>query len=160
MVEEKIRKQAVRLLNPFRGVMNIIEYKGAEAVTIDGINWDIYVRDMSLTEDLDQNQDMLISEIRFGRWSAEKGLTRGSLYPSEDFNELERQGRKVYEYLLECAHEVPFALTDRYELWLLDESSEPLALLNSQYCNQKFITIYLSHGPLEMHAANFSWQTA
>jgi len=44
MFEEKISNQAVRLLNSFHGVMNIIEYKGGEAVTLAGVNWDILLR--------------------------------------------------------------------------------------------------------------------
>ena len=32
-----------RLLNPFRGSMCCIQYRSAEAVTADGIKWDIYV---------------------------------------------------------------------------------------------------------------------
>jgi heat shock protein HspQ len=43
---------AQHLLNPFRGVMNIIEHEGAEAVTTDGLHRDIYVRDTTLVEDL------------------------------------------------------------------------------------------------------------
>ena len=131
--QKQVNKHAVRLLNPFRGVMNIIEYQGAEAVTIDGVNWDIYVKDMSLTRDLEQSPNMLITEIRFGHWSAESGLKRGPMYPSEDFNEMERQGLVVYEFLLQHAQEVPFELTDHYELWLLDQNDQPLALLGSAF---------------------------
>jgi hypothetical protein len=129
----QILRHAVRLLNPFRGVMNIIEYKGAEAVTIDGVNWDIYVRDMSLTDDLEQSSNMLITEIRFGHWSARNGLKRGSFYPSENFNEMERQGQLVYDYLLLHADKIPFALDDQYELWLLDQNEQPLALIGSAF---------------------------
>lgn len=39
-----IRCYAQRLLNPFRGVKNVIEYQAAEAVTVDGLHRDIYVR--------------------------------------------------------------------------------------------------------------------
>lgn len=131
--QNRIRQHAVRLLNPFRGVMNIIEYEGAEAVTIDGVNWDIYVKDMSLTRDMEQTPNMLITEIRFGHWSRESGLKRGSIYPSEDFNEMERQGMVVYEYLLQHAEEAPFALDDDFELWLLDQFDQPLALLGSSF---------------------------
>jgi len=128
-----IKKQAVRLLNPFRGVMNIIEYEGAEAVTIDGVNWDIYVRDISLTRDLDETRNILITEIRFGHWSQQTGLRRGPIYPSDDFELMEQQGSRVYQYLLDHHHEIPFALSDRYELWLLDQKYQPLALLGSSY---------------------------
>jgi hypothetical protein len=129
----QIQRHAVRLLNPFRGVMNIIEYKGAEAVTIDGINWDIYVKDMSLTRDMEQSPDMLITEIRFGHWSQASGLRRGPIYPSEDFNAMEQQGLVVYEYLLQHAQQAPFPLTDDFELWLLDQNDQPLALLGSSF---------------------------
>jgi hypothetical protein len=129
----QIQRHAVRLLNPFRGVMNIIEYQGAEAVTIDGINWDIYVKDMSLTRDLEQSPNMLITEIRFGHWSETSGLRRGPIYPSEDFDEMERQGLVVYQYLLHHAQDMPFMLNDDFELWLLDQNDQPLALLGSAF---------------------------
>lgn len=122
---------AQRLLNPFRGVMNIIEYQGAEAVTTDGFHWDIYVRDMTLVEDLANSRKVQTSDIRYGSWSPEQGLKRGALYPSEDFKQLEMLGARVYEYLLDHHDCVPFTLRDHYELWLLDRSHRPLALLNS-----------------------------
>ena len=147
MTEQKalIHKHAVRLLNPFRGVMNIIEYKGAEAVTIDGVNWDIYVKDMSLTRDLEQSPNMLITEIRFGHWSHSSGLRRGSIYPSEDFDEMEQQGLVVYEYLLQHARDIPFTLDDDFELWLLDHNEQPLALLGSSFsANRLYYDLPLS----------------
>lgn len=56
-----IRCYSQRLLNPFRGAMNIIEYQGAEAVTVDGVHWDIYVRDLALVADI-QNPSRLTLE--------------------------------------------------------------------------------------------------
>ncbi len=32
---------AQRLLNPYRGTMHVIKYEAAEAVTLDGVHWDI-----------------------------------------------------------------------------------------------------------------------
>ena len=57
-----------RLLNPFRGVMNFITYESAEAVTTDGVHWDIYVIDGELLEGL-EGKNILTSEIRYGSWS-------------------------------------------------------------------------------------------
>ena len=122
---------AQRLLNPFRGVMNIIECQGAEAVTTDGLHWDIYVRDTDLVEDIANSNKVQTSDIRYGNWSEKKGLTRGAIYPSDDFKVLEHRGAIVYEYLLKHHKEIPFALKDNIELWLLDEDGQPLALLNS-----------------------------
>jgi len=122
---------AQRLLNPFRGVMNVIECQGAEAVTTDGVHWDIYVRDTDLVQDLANSTRVQTSDIRYGSWSRERGLKRGTLYPSEDFRVLEQRGAVVYHALLERHAEVPFALMDRFELWLLDTAGLPLALLHS-----------------------------
>ena len=74
-----------RLLNPFRGVINVNKYQSAEAVTTDGINWDIYVSNEELLKDLDDSQRVQISDIRYGKWSKQKGLKRGPLYPSKGF---------------------------------------------------------------------------
>lgn len=122
---------AQRLLNPFRGVMNIIEHQGAEAVTTDGLNWDIYVRDTTLVEDLANSHKVQTSDIRYGSWSKERGLKRGAIYPSDDFKLLEHRGAIVYEYLLQHDQDIPFPFKDNYELWLLDKQGMPLALLNS-----------------------------
>jgi len=127
---------AQRLLNPFRGVMNIIEQQGAEAVTTDGLHWDIYVRDTTLVADLADGHTVQTGDIRYGSWSQQQGLKRGAIYPSNDFKLLEHRGAIIYEYLLDHFHEVPFALRDHYELWLLDGQGLPLALLHSATCEQ------------------------
>ncbi len=122
---------AQRLLNPFRGVMNIIAYQGAEAVTTDGVHWDIYVRDTELVQDLANSNRVQTSDIRYGSWSLQQGLKRGALYPSDDFKILEHRGAVVYEHLLKRHRQVPFPLTDNLELWLLDSDGRPLGLLHS-----------------------------
>ena len=128
----RFRSYAQRLLNPFRGVMNIIECQGAEAVTTDGRHWDIYVRDTDLVEDIDNGHKVQTSDIRYGRWSLKDGLKRGAIYPSEDFKVLEHRGALVYEHLLKHYQDLPFPLQDSIELWLLDADSLPLALLSSE----------------------------
>jgi hypothetical protein len=40
-----------RLLNPFRGIMNVVEMPDADAVTIDASHWDLYVGDTELSQD-------------------------------------------------------------------------------------------------------------
>lgn len=120
---------AQRLLNPFRGVMHIIRYESAEAVTLDGAHWDIYVSDDTLLAGLQVNRWTQITDIRYGSWSLEKGLKRGPLYPSDDFMRMEEMGATVYEHLTRVHRQVPFVLKDHYELWLLDALYRPLALL-------------------------------
>lgn len=127
---------AQRLLNPFRGVMNIIAYQGAEAVTTDGVHWDIYVRDTELVQDLANSNKVQTSDIRYGSWSPQQGLKRGALYPSDDFKVLEHRGAIVYEHVLKHYRQVPFPLRDSFELWLLDSAGQPLGLLNSALSEQ------------------------
>jgi len=128
----QIECYAQRLLNPFRGVMHTIRYQSAEAITTDGIEWDIYVANDALLDGLGRaGRRAMISDIRYGHWSAEKGLKRGPLFPSDDFKRLEHMGALVYEHLLKVYREVPFNFRDCFELWLLDRNDRPLALLHS-----------------------------
>jgi hypothetical protein len=128
----QIECYAQRLLNPFRGVVHVIRYESAEAVTTDGIEWDIYVANDALLDGLGRaGKRAQISDIRYGHWSAEKGLKRGPLYPSDDFRRLEDMGAVVYEHLLRVHREVPFQFRDQFELWLLGRDNQPLALLHS-----------------------------
>jgi hypothetical protein len=128
----QIECYAQRLLNPFRGVVHTIRFQSAEAVTTDGIEWDIYVANDALLDGLGRaGKRAQISDIRYGHWSAEKGLKRGPLFPSDDFRRLENMGAVVYEHLLRVHREVPFRFRDPFELWLLDRNDQPLALLHS-----------------------------
>lgn len=128
----RIECYAQRLLNPFRGAMHVVRYASAEAVTTDGVEWDIYVANDALLDDLGHaGKRAQISDIRYGRWSAEKGLKRGPLYPSDDFRRLEEMGAVVYEHLLRVHRELPFRFRDAFELWLLDRDDRPLALIHS-----------------------------
>ena len=128
---ETVYCYAQRLLNPFRGVTNIVRYQSAEAVTMDGVHWDIYVANDALKQGLDATHNIQISDIRYGSWSREQGLKRGPIFPSDEFRRLEHMGAIAYEHLLDVADSAPFELRDRYEYWLLDENGQPLALLNS-----------------------------
>ena len=120
-----------RLLNPFRGIVNTVKYQSAEAVSTDGIVWDIYVSNDLLTEGLETNTRIQTSDIRYGKWSREHGLVRGPIFPSEDFKYLEHQGAVALSHLQLLHDKVPFLMQDIYEFWLLDQQNMPLALLDS-----------------------------
>lgn len=128
---------AQRLLNPFRGAMHIIRYASAEAVTTDGVHWDIYVSNDALLRDLPQDCRVQTSDIRYGSWSAAQGLKRGPINLYRDFLVMEEMGARVYEHLLQVHEQVPFPYADRFELWLLDRAGEPLALLASACTEQE-----------------------
>ena len=131
MKEMRIEYYSQRLLNPFRGVMNVIRYRAAEAVTTDGIGWEIYVSNDELLAGLDPHTHVQTSDIRYGHWSQQGGLKRGPIFPSEDFKRMEAMGAVVYAALLQHHAQLPFPLRDRYELWLLDRAQQPLCLLDS-----------------------------
>jgi len=120
-----------RLLNPFRGVMNVIRFEAAEAVTTDGVRWEIYVNNDDLLKGLPTGQYIQTSDIRYGSWTQEEGLCRGPIFPSSDFKRLEEMGAIVYEAVLDLHDSLPFGFSDTYELWLLDTDQQPLALLHS-----------------------------
>ncbi|MBT8126844.1 MAG: hypothetical protein HKP12_00830 [Gammaproteobacteria bacterium] len=131
MIDTEIQCYSQRLLNPFRGVVNIIRYQYAEAVTSNGVHWDIYVSNDSLLDGLVSKGSVQTSDIRYGRWSKHTGLTRGPIYPSDEFFMLEAMGAVVYQHLLKVYDQLPFPFMDTIELWLLDKEKKPLALLNS-----------------------------
>ncbi|TCJ16357.1 hypothetical protein EZJ19_05510 [Parasulfuritortus cantonensis] len=123
---------AQRVLNPFRGVMQVVRHQAAEAVSMDGVHWDIYVSNDTLLAGTEgASGPVQVSEARFGRWSAGTGLARGPLHPSEDFYRMERMGMVLYEHLRRLHEQVPFPFRDRYERWLLTRTGEPLVLLDS-----------------------------
>ena len=120
-----------RLLNPFRGITNTIRYQSAEAVTADGVHWDIYVSNDGLREGLPRSSRIQVSDIRYGAWTFDTGLQRGPRCPTDEFMQMERLGDSAYEHLLKVHQQAPFPYEDRFELWLLDSKDRPLALIDS-----------------------------
>jgi hypothetical protein len=132
-----------RILNPFRGVMNIITTETADAVTIDGVNWSLYIHDTfgSHHDDPEEFAKIEMPDIRFGEWNKKNGLRRAPVLPSYYYDEIQQVGADLLEAVFEYADKIPFAFSDNYELWLLDEEhDQPLALLDS-VCSKQEIYI-------------------
>jgi hypothetical protein len=103
------RYYAVRRLNPYRGVVQIVDIGQAEARSVDGVIWHLRA---------DDGQGWVRP---VGVWAAGEGLKAGvgERYPA------------LLE-ALESRPDQPFAMVDTTELWLLDKANGlPLALLNS-----------------------------
>ena len=127
-----------RILNPFRGVMNIISTGGADAVTIDGRNWTLYIHDNfdCPTDDPEEFFEIEMPDIRFADWNKNTGLKRSPLIASYHYSEIQAIGQALLNAVLQYADLCPYPFADKYELWLLDQkTSEPLALLDSA-CKQ------------------------
>jgi len=132
-----------RILNPFRGVMNIISIGGADAVTIDGYHWTLYIHDTfdCPTDDPEEFFEIDMPDIRFGDWDEKSGLKPSPLIDSYHYNEIQAIGHVLLDAVKQHAGQCPFAFEDKYELWLLDEKTrEPLALLDS-VCKQSEIGV-------------------
>lgn len=129
----EIRAYAVRRVNPFIGVLQVIETEGGRAISSNGVVWEIELR----TERSDMwgslNKDTKEAVFyRFGLWSEEEGLVNRPLAPHLDRDPLTIQ----CEILIKCIEEriqyLPFKLVDNRELWLFDkEERQPIALLAS-----------------------------
>lgn len=130
---------AQRLLNPFRGAMHTVKYDAAEAVTVDGRHWDIYVSNDALLKGLDHHAHPQVGDIHYGSWSVAEGLRRGRRRVGHDFRYMEAQGDALCEHLAALNDHIPFVFKDEFELWLLDRAAQPLALLHSVFAPDEIV---------------------
>lgn len=131
--EDPYRYYAVRRLNPFRGVIQVAGNDQARALSPNGQEWEIQIRaerpDMwgagSAGEPVTQF-------LRFGVWSASRGLKRVPAHPLLDLTTMLGRTEELTRSLALEGKNLPFPLLDRFELWLLDGIERmPLALLAS-----------------------------
>ncbi|MCG6939344.1 MAG: hypothetical protein LJE83_14380 [Gammaproteobacteria bacterium] len=129
----EVRAYAVRRVNPFLGVLQVIETPGGRAISSNGVVWEIELRTerSGMWGSLNQDAKQAVY-YRFGLWSADDGLVNRPLAPHLDREQLTSQ----YEFLIQSIQQrlqyIPFKLIDNRELWLFDkEKRQPLALLAS-----------------------------
>jgi hypothetical protein len=131
-VETGIQTLALRRLDPFRGVIQLVIAGSARAASSDGWNWEIQVY-------ADRPGDLWASEagprrqglFRFGRWSPEHGLERVPVNPILDNARIIPAAEYLLRRLEPARAGLPFPLADHWERWVLDRSGRPLALLES-----------------------------
>lgn len=129
-----VRYYSQRMLNPFRGLMYVVETENADAVTVDGIHWDLYVDNIELLHEAYREgyEDISVPDIKFGTWSRHNGLTRAPLISTLSFDAVQAAGEALLNAVRELETRLPFPGGDDMELWLLDHTGQPLALLNSR----------------------------
>lgn len=121
-------RYAVRRLNPFRGVVRVLDLGEARALSVDAANWELQVKverpigwgslNLGRTETL---------YSRYGAWSAAEGLASYPVHPTLERRRVHRLAEDLVAALAACGDEFP--LTDRFEHWLLDRLTDmPLAL--------------------------------
>jgi hypothetical protein len=120
---------AIRRLNPFLGVLQMIEIDGGRASTTNGVVWHIELQTTKPTAwgSLSASEEQK-SWFLFGLWSEKEGLVKAPTSSSRK----DLTVAQLNKAILNHQHELPFALADHRELWLLDEKQQkPLALLMS-----------------------------
>ena len=121
---EGVHRYAVRRVNPFRGVMQVIKAEEGRALSCNGIVWEILVR-ATQGNSLGSLGDNNKTYYRFGMWSMQDGLMKrsNSPVPDEDYFELVSKCETLIEHVREHLHQMPFELEDDLELWLLQGQS-------------------------------------
>lgn len=121
-----------RLVNPFRGILSVVETEDADAVSSDGVHWALYIH--GDTEDVRMSdgslRDVVLPDIKFGDWSAKDGLKRAPVRNVADMNRIDAIGSHLLEAVKRATSRLPFPLRDQDEFWLLDMQARPLALLH------------------------------
>ena len=133
--KEVLRVYAIRRVNPFLGVMQIVEAEEGRALSCNGVVWEILVRaTLGSTRSSLSQVDKKKTYYRFGMWSINDGLMKRASSPAadQDYFELASKCEKLVEYVREHHCQLPFHLEDNIELWLFgSDTQKPLALLSS-----------------------------
>lgn len=122
---------AKRLLNPYRGLLQVVASEQLRALSFDGRQWELqFLCDMRKMKPNQPGYVPRFQYARIGRWDADGGFKPYPLDPAIDRDAVTSATGEVLEVL---AHvQVPLPQDDVYELWLLDEQKHlPLALLAS-----------------------------
>jgi hypothetical protein len=132
---EVVRNYAIRRVNPFRGVMQVIESEEGRALSCNGVVWEILVRaTKGNTSDMPADHATSKTYYRFGLWSMGDGLMKRSNSPAagQDYFELMSKCETLVDRVQARHDQLPFQLEDSLELWLFDSDSQrPFALLSS-----------------------------
>ena len=125
------RCYAVRRVNPFEGVLQVVEGHDARAYSPNGHIWQIQVlarrpdhtwRSFSDVQPIEQF-------FNFGLWDAQGGLQRVPANPVMDIGAMAAAAGRVTDILRQRLERLPFPLIDAYECWATDYRGNPVALL-------------------------------
>jgi len=130
-MSEQTVKYAVRRLNPFQGMVQVVELGDARALSLGGEHWEIQVRcaQPEHTWRSANQGEPVMRFLRFGTWSIETGLRQAAVSPILNMDLLLRASAAITQVLPQCLRVLPFPSADRHELWLMDAEAKPFALL-------------------------------
>ncbi|MDJ0739478.1 MAG: hypothetical protein QNJ91_07160 [Gammaproteobacteria bacterium] len=125
------RHYAVRRVNPFDGVLQVVETHNGRAYSPDGRVWQVQV----LTQRPDHtwhsfNHVAPIEQFfNFGLWDADDGLRKVPANPVMDIGGMRDAADVLIAALRQLDAELPFPLIDVHECWSTDYAGDPVALL-------------------------------
>ncbi len=121
---------AIRRVNPFLGVLQIVETEDGRASSVNGLSWEIEVSELIDMDQVEGSPFVEKNYYRHGLWSDEQGLICRPLSLTDSNEEFISQAERVIQTLQHHLKQLPFKITDQFEFWLLDkEDNQPLALL-------------------------------
>ncbi|MCB1802504.1 MAG: hypothetical protein KDI82_12505 [Gammaproteobacteria bacterium] len=126
-----LRYFAVRRVNPFDGVLQVVETGTARAYSPDGRVWQIQVLAQRPDHTWRSFSDMPAVQqfFNFGLWDAADGLHRIPANPVLDIGGMTLAAQALCAQLESLESELPFTLTDEFECWSTDADGRPIALL-------------------------------
>lgn len=128
---DNARHYAVRRVNPFDGVLQVVEIGGARAYSPDGSIWQIQVLAQRPDHTWRSFADVAPIEqyFNFGLWDTQGGMHRVPANPIMDIGAMTDAADRLASVLLTLYDRVPFPLVDHYECWSTDHRGDPVALL-------------------------------
>ena len=129
----ELRCYALRRLNPFLGVIQVVETPSGRASSSNGVVWDIQILTQAPADWGSLNAgNRGKAWCRYGLWSEQDGLIHQPVAAQNQDSQLRRDSEHLIEQVRSNLDRLPYALADRRELWLLDaEQQKPLALLHA-----------------------------
>ena len=127
----KVRNYAVRRVNPFEGVLEVVETDNARAYSTNGRVWQVQV--IARRPDHTWRSFGHVAPIEqffnFGLWDAESGLRKIPANPVMDIGSMRQAADRLTNELEALSAQLPFRLIDDYECWAIDDHDAPVALL-------------------------------
>jgi hypothetical protein len=125
---------AVRRVNPFVGALHVLETPQGRALTVNGVVWELELLTTVASREwgaLNRTSGATL-HCRYGLWSEADGVIRYPYQFEFDPRASRRQAEELTAAIRKAAADLPFALRDSRELWLLDQhDQQPIALLAS-----------------------------
>ncbi len=125
------RHYAVRRVNPFDGVLQVVETHNGRAYSPDGRIWQVQVLTQRPDHTWRSFSDVTPIEqfFNFGLWDAAGGLRKIPANPVMDIGGMQAAAGELTAQLARLDEHLPFELIDNYECWATDCGGTPVALL-------------------------------